>query len=75
MTGKTPHIFEQCKKTTWKIPGGKKHIGPIPLLEVFCAQVILADGSEGTRHLQDVIKLRVFSLKNNVVIFTNQGNH
>lgn len=53
----------------------KKNIGPIPPLKVSCAQVILADDSEGTRHLQDLIKLRVFSLKNNVVIFTNQGNH
>lgn len=50
-------------------------MGPFPLLEVSCAHVILAEDSEGTRHLQDLIKLRVFSLKNNVVIFTNQGNH
>lgn len=50
-------------------------IGPFPLLEVSCAQVILAKDNEGTRHLQDLIKLRVFSLRNNVVIFTNQGNH
>lgn len=71
MTGETPHIFVQCKETTWKIPGGKKYIGPIPLLEVSCAQVILADDSEGTRYLQGLIKLRVFSLKNNMVIFTN----
>lgn len=62
---------ENNLKNPWK----KKYIGPFPLLEVSCAQVILAKDNEGTRHLQDLIKLRVFSLKNNVVIFTNQGNH
>lgn len=64
-----------ARKQLRKSLGKKKSIGPIPLLEVSCAQVILADESEGTRHLQDLIKWRVFSLKNNVVIFTNQGNH
>lgn len=44
-------------------PWGKKCIGPIPALKVACAQIILADDNEGTRHLQDLMKLRVFSLK------------
>lgn len=62
---------ENNLENTWE----QKYIGPIPLLEVACAEVILADGNEGTGNLQDLIKLRVFSLKNNMVIFTNQGNH
>lgn len=64
-------MLENNLENPWK----KKYIGLIPLIEVACAQVILADDNEGTRHLQDLIKLRVFSLKNNVVIFANQGNY
>lgn len=64
-------MLENNLEDPWK----KKCIGLIPLLEVAYAQVILADDNEGTRHLQDLIKLRVFSLKNNVVIFANQGNY
>lgn len=50
-----------ARKQLRKSLGKRKNIVPIPLLEVSCAQVILADDSEGTRHLQDLIKLQVFS--------------
>lgn len=49
-------MLENNLEDPWK----KKYIGLIPLIEVACAQVILADDNEGTRHLQDLIKLRVF---------------
>lgn len=67
--------FYAVQENNLENPRGKKVHWSIPVLEVSCAQVILADDNEGTRHLQDLIKLRIFSLKNNLVIFTNQGNH